>query len=71
LIEALIYACVRRERRAEAMANRLKLNEKILRDAEPQEGNNYQIFDTEGNLSPWLRGCGSRIFSARWTRRFR
>ena len=53
------------------MANRLKLNEKILRDAEPQEGNNYQIFDTEGNLSPWLRGCGSRIFSARWTRRFR
>lgn len=29
------------------MANRLKLNEKILRDAEPQEGNSYQIFDTE------------------------
>ncbi len=47
LMWALIYACVRSEKEADWMANRLKLNEKILRDAEPQEGNSYQIFDTE------------------------
>ena len=28
------------------MARRLKLSEKVLRDAEPLEGKSYQIFDT-------------------------
>ena len=29
------------------MVNRQKLSEKVLRDAEPAEGRDYQIFDTE------------------------
>ena len=31
------------------MVNRLKLNEKALRDAEPKPGVRYQVFDTEVN----------------------
>ena len=46
------------------MANRLKLNEKILRDAEPQEGNSYQIFDTEIlGLAAKVQSSGSRTFT--------
>ena len=37
------------------MVNRLKLNENLLRDAEPQEGNSYQIFDTE------IRGLAAKV----------
>jgi len=64
LIEALIYACVRSGEEADWMANRLKLNEKILRDAEPQEGNSYQIFDTEIlGLAAKVQSSGSRTFT--------
>jgi len=46
------------------MANRLKLNEKILRDAEPLEGNSYQIFDTEIlGLAAKVQSSGSRTFT--------
>jgi hypothetical protein len=61
---ALIYACVRSEKEADWMANRLKLNEKILRDAEPQEGNSYQIFDTEiRGLAAKVQPSGYRAFT--------
>ncbi len=46
------------------MANRLKLNEKILRDVEPQERNSYQIFDTEIlGLAAKVQSSGSRTFT--------
>jgi hypothetical protein len=46
------------------MANRLKLNEKVLRDAEPQEGNSYQIFDTEiRGLAAKVQPSGNRTFT--------
>jgi hypothetical protein len=46
------------------MVNRLKLNEKILCDAEPQEGNSYQIFDTEIlGLAAKVQSSGSRTFT--------
>ena len=46
------------------MAKRLKLNEKILRDAEPQEGNSYQIFDTEiRGLAAKVQPSGYRAFT--------
>ena len=32
---------------ASCMVNRLRLNEKTVRDAEPAEGRDYQIFDSE------------------------
>jgi len=46
------------------MAHRLKLNEKILRDAEPQEGNSYQIFHTEiRELAAKVQPSGNRVFT--------
>jgi hypothetical protein len=46
------------------MANRLKLNEKILRNSEPQEGNSYQIFDTEIlGLAAKVQSSGTRTFT--------
>jgi hypothetical protein len=46
------------------MANRLKLIEKILRDAEPQEGKSYQILDTEIlGLAAKVQSSGSRTFT--------
>ena len=46
------------------MANRLKLNEKVLRDAEPQEGNSYQIFDREiRGLAAKVQPSGNRAFT--------
>ena len=40
------------------MAKRVKLSEKILRDAELLEGKSYQIFDTE------ILGLAARINSS-------
>ena len=34
------------------MVNRLRLNEKSVREAEPAQGRDYQIFDTEVRASP-------------------
>src|SRR6056297_4137008 len=46
------------------MAKRLKLNEKLLRDAEPQEGKSYQIFDTEiRGLAARVQSSGARAFT--------
>jgi len=46
------------------MSNQLKLNEKVLRDAEPQEGNSYQFFDTEIlGLAAKMQSSGSRTFT--------
>jgi len=46
------------------MVKRLKLNEKILRDVEPQEGNSYQIFDTEiRGLAAKVQPSGNRAFT--------
>ena len=46
------------------MINRLKLNEKILRDAEPQEGKSYQVFDTEIRvLTSKVQPSGNRAFT--------
>ena len=46
------------------MVNRQKLTEKVLRDAEPAEGRDYQIFDTEvrGFAACIYRG-GGRAFT--------
>lgn len=43
------------------MVNRLRLNEKSVREAEPAPGRDYQIFDTEVRGSPsasTARGTG-------------
>jgi len=40
------------------MVNRQKLTEKVLREAEPAEGRDYQIFDTE------VRGFAACILRA-------
>lgn len=46
------------------MVKRLKLSEKILRDAEPCEGNSYQIFDTEIlGLAAKVQRSGTRTFT--------
>ena len=59
-----MYASVSSGKEADWMANRLKLNEKILRDSEPQEGNSYQIFDTEiFGLAAKVQSSGTRTFT--------
>jgi len=64
LIEARVYACVDRERRAELMVKRLKLGEKILREAEPVAGKSHQIFDTEIlGLAVRVQASGTRAFT--------
>jgi len=46
------------------MIKRLKLNEKTLREAEPIEGNSYQIFDTEIlGLAAKVQTSGMRTFT--------
>ena len=46
------------------MVKRLKLNEKTLREAEPIEGNSYQIFDTEIlGLAAKVQTSGMRTFT--------
>lgn len=46
------------------MVNRLKLNEKILRDAEPKPGVSYQIFDTEViGFAARVQASGARTFT--------
>ncbi|SEP20816.1 Site-specific recombinase XerD [Salinihabitans flavidus] len=46
------------------MANRLKLNEKLLREAEPKPGVSYQIFDTEViGFSARVQSSGARTFT--------
>ena len=43
------------------MVNRLRLNEKAVRDAEPAEGRDYQIFDTDvRGFAVCVRAPGSR-----------
>lgn len=46
------------------MVKRLKLSEKVLRDAEPLEGNSYQIFDTDiRGLAARIQPSGNRAFT--------
>jgi hypothetical protein len=46
------------------MVNRLKLNEKALRDAEPKPGISYQIFDTEViGFAARIQASGARAFT--------
>ena len=46
------------------MVKRLKLSEKVLRDAEPLEGNSHQIFDTEViGLAAKVQSSGTRAFT--------
>lgn len=46
------------------MVNRLKLNEKIIRDAEPKPGVSYQIFDTEViGFAARVQASGARTFT--------
>jgi len=46
------------------MARRLKLSEKLLRDAEPTEGRSYQIFDAEIlGLAARVQSSGARAFT--------
>ncbi len=46
------------------MVNRLKLNEKTLRDAEPKPGVSYQIFDTEViGFAARVQASGARTFT--------
>ena len=46
------------------MARRVKLSEKVLRDAEPVEGKSYQIFDTEIlGLAAKVQCSGTRTFT--------
>jgi integrase len=46
------------------MVNRLKLNEKILRDAEAKPGVSYQIFDTEViGFAARIQASGARTFT--------
>lgn len=46
------------------MVNRLKLNEKTLRDAEPRPGVSYQIFDTEViGFAVRVQSSGTRTFT--------
>ena len=46
------------------MANRLKLNEKALRDAEPKPGISYQVFDTEViGFAARIQASGARTFT--------
>jgi len=46
------------------MVKRLKLSEKILREAEPVAGKSYQIFDTEIlGLAVRVQASGTRSFT--------
>ena len=46
------------------MVNRLKLNEKALRDAEPKPGVSYQVFDTEViGFAARIQASGARTFT--------
>jgi integrase len=46
------------------MGKRLKLSEKVLRNAEPLEGNSHQIFDTEViGLAAKVQSSGTRAFT--------
>jgi len=46
------------------MVKRLKLSEKVLREAEPVEGKSYQIFDTEIlGLAAKVQSSGTRTFT--------
>ena len=46
------------------MVNRLKLNEKALRDAEPKPGVSYQVFDTEViGFAARIQSSGARTFT--------
>ncbi len=46
------------------MVNRLKLNEKALRDAEPKPGISYQVFDTEViGFAARIQASGARTFT--------
>ena len=46
------------------MVKRLKLSEKVLRDAEPLEGNSHQIFDTDiRGLAARIQPSGNRAFT--------
>ena len=46
------------------MVNRLKLNEKALRDAQPKSGISYQVFDTEViGFAARIQASGARTFT--------
>ena len=46
------------------MVKRLKLNEKVLRDAEPKPGVSYQVFDTEViGFAARIQASGARTFT--------
>ena len=46
------------------MVNRLRLNEKAVREAEPAEGRDYQIFDTDvRGFAVCIYRSGSRAFT--------
>ena len=46
------------------MVNRLKLNEKTLREAEPKPGVSYQVFDTEViGFAARVQASGTRTFT--------
>ena len=46
------------------MVNRLRLNEKSVRDAEPAKGRDYQIFDTDvRGFAVCIYRSGSRAFT--------
>lgn len=46
------------------MANRLRLNEKTVRDAEPADGRDYQVFDSEvRGFAVCVYRSGSRAFT--------
>ena len=63
LIEARIHACVSITAEGKQMANRLKLNEKTVRDA-PNLGRDYQIFDSDvRGFSLTIYPSGNRTFT--------
>ena len=64
LLRARIHASWDDDWRVSCMVNRLRLNEKSVRDAEPAKGRDYQIFDTEvRGFVVCIYRSGSRAFT--------
>ena len=64
LISARIHASWDDDWRLSCMVNRLRLNEKSVRDAEPAKGRAYQIFDTDvRGFADCIYRSGSRAFT--------
>ena len=61
---AQIHASWDDDRRVSCMVNRVRLNEKSVRDAESAEGRDYQIFDTDvRGFAVCIYRSGSRAFT--------